>query len=48
MVGGVVGLALVVAAGGGAQLAHLPLHHLETSVEGCPASLNLTTSFQLT
>ncbi|XP_037974048.2 sodium-coupled monocarboxylate transporter 1 isoform X1 [Plutella xylostella] len=48
VVGGVVGLALVVAAGGGAQLAHLPLHHLETSVEGCPASYNLTASFQLT
>ncbi|XP_049867360.1 sodium-coupled monocarboxylate transporter 1 [Pectinophora gossypiella] len=40
--GGVFGLLLVVAAGGGAQLAQVPLHRLPGSVKGCPASHNLT------
>ncbi|XP_047527863.1 sodium-coupled monocarboxylate transporter 1 [Vanessa atalanta] len=40
--GGVFGLILVVAAGGGAQFAHVPLPRLPTSIDSCPVSLNNT------
>ncbi|XP_061712290.1 sodium-coupled monocarboxylate transporter 1-like [Cydia pomonella] len=40
--GGVFGLLVVLAACGGAQLSQVTPHHLQTSVEGCPASYNLT------
>ncbi|CAH2073981.1 unnamed protein product, partial [Iphiclides podalirius] len=41
--GGVFGLLVVVAAGGGAQFVQLPLPRLPVSTDGCPASYNLTT-----
>ncbi|XP_050664342.1 sodium-coupled monocarboxylate transporter 1-like [Leptidea sinapis] len=40
--GGVFGLLVVVAAGGGAQVAQLPLPRLPASIDSCPASYNLT------
>lgn len=40
--GGVFGLVVVVAAGGGAQLAQVPLPHLPTSIDLCPDYYNLT------
>ncbi|XP_063620773.1 sodium-coupled monocarboxylate transporter 1-like [Cydia splendana] len=43
--GGVFGLLVVLAACGGAQLSQVSSHHLPTSVEGCPASYNLTEAF---
>ncbi|PZC84413.1 hypothetical protein B5X24_HaOG204987 [Helicoverpa armigera] len=41
--GGVFGLLLVVAAGGGAQLAQLPMPRLPGSTDGCVAPYNMTT-----
>ncbi|CAG4909990.1 unnamed protein product [Colias eurytheme] len=43
--GGVFGLAVVVAAGGGAQLAQVPLPRLPASTDSCPHFYNLTTNF---
>ncbi|XP_075969576.1 sodium-coupled monocarboxylate transporter 1-like [Anticarsia gemmatalis] len=40
--GGVFGLLVVVAAGGGAQFAQLPMHRLPASTDGCDVSLNTT------
>ncbi|CAG4981070.1 unnamed protein product [Parnassius apollo] len=40
--GGVFGLLVVVAAGGGAQFVQLPLPRLPVSTDGCPASYNIT------
>lgn len=41
--GGVFGLVVVVAAGGGAQLAQLPMPRLPASTSGCVAPYNMTT-----
>ncbi|CAH0720819.1 unnamed protein product, partial [Brenthis ino] len=40
--GGVLGLLLVVVAGGGAQFAQVPLPRLPTTIDACPVSLNIT------
>ncbi|XP_072944315.1 sodium-coupled monocarboxylate transporter 1 isoform X2 [Epargyreus clarus] len=45
--GGVFGLILVVVAGGGAQLAQVPLPRLHTSVESCPVSNNITSHISM-
>lgn len=42
MAGGVIGLLVVAAAGGGAQLAQLPMPRLPTSAEGCVSPFNNT------
>ncbi|CAH2259272.1 sodium-coupled monocarboxylate transporter 1 [Pararge aegeria] len=45
--GGVLGLVIVVVAGGGAQFAQVPLPRLPTSIDSCPASLNITSHLSM-
>ncbi|CAG9585478.1 unnamed protein product [Danaus chrysippus] len=46
--GGVCGLLLVVAAGGGAQYAAVPLPRLPASTDTCPTTLNMTSNYDPT
>ncbi|XP_068630077.1 sodium-coupled monocarboxylate transporter 1 [Battus philenor] len=46
--GGIFGLLVVVVAGAGAQLVQLPVPRLSASIDGCPASYNLTSHMTIT
>lgn len=44
--GGIVGLLIVIAVGGGAQLTQVPLETLPSSIRGCVAPYNMSTHIE--